>query len=61
MTSRRLEGFQFGQRRPPLSDTIKRVLDRYPDGQIFKASSRGTFTHLHVDTYNVSVYRPDIL
>ena len=29
-------GEQFGQRRPPLSVTIKQILDRYPDGQIFK-------------------------
>ncbi len=27
---------QFGQRRPPLSVTIKGILERYPDGQIFK-------------------------
>ena len=26
----------FGQRRPPLSVTIKAILERYPDGQIFK-------------------------
>ncbi len=29
-------GRQFGQRRPPLSVSIKRILDTYPDGQIFK-------------------------
>jgi hypothetical protein len=29
-------GEQFGQRRPPLSVTIKQILERYPDGQIFK-------------------------
>lgn len=29
-------GQQFGQRRPPLSVSIKQILDRYPDGQIFK-------------------------
>ncbi len=27
---------QFGQRKPPLSVTIKGILDRYPAGQIFK-------------------------
>ncbi len=32
----RPEGGQFGQRRPPLSVTIKQILERYPDGQIFK-------------------------
>ena len=31
-----LTGEQFGQRRPPLSVTIKAILERYPDGQIFK-------------------------
>ena len=30
------QGEQFGQRRPPLSVTIKSILERYPDGQIFK-------------------------
>lgn len=29
-------GEKFGQKRPPLSITIKQILDRYPDGQIFK-------------------------
>ena len=29
-------GEKFGQKRPPLSVTIKQILDRYPDGQIFK-------------------------
>ena len=31
-----LTGKQFGQQRPPLSVTIKAILERYPDGQIFK-------------------------
>ena len=31
-----LTGEQFGQRRPPLSVTIKAILEKYPDGQIFK-------------------------
>ena len=31
-----LTGEHFGQRRPPLSVTIKGILERYPDGQIFK-------------------------
>ena len=30
---------QFGQRRPPLSVTIRGILERYPDGQIFKVAS----------------------
>ena len=33
-------GEQFGQRRPPLSVTIKQILERYPDGQIFKVELR---------------------
>ena len=32
------EGEDFGQRAPPLSVLIKGILERYPDGQIFKAS-----------------------
>ena len=31
-----LAGQHFGQRQPPLSVTIKAILERYPDGQIFK-------------------------
>ena len=33
-------GEVFGQRHPPLSIYIKGILERYPDGQIFKV--RGT-------------------
>jgi hypothetical protein len=29
-------GEQFGQRRPPLSTIIRQILERYPDGQLFK-------------------------
>ena len=29
-------GEEFGQRHPPLSIYIKGILERYPDGQIFK-------------------------
>ena len=29
-------GEVFGQRHPPLSIYIKGILERYPDGQIFK-------------------------
>ena len=28
----------FGQKRPPLSVTIKGILERYPDGQVFKVT-----------------------
>jgi len=31
-------GEEFGQNRPPLSVTIKQILERYPDGQIFKVN-----------------------
>ena len=29
-------GRAFGQRPPPVAKLIKDILDRYPDGQIFK-------------------------
>ncbi len=32
---------QFGLRRPSLSVTIKGILERYPDGQIFKVRTAG--------------------
>ena len=31
-----LTGEQFGQKQPPLYVAIKSILERYPDGQIFK-------------------------
>ena len=31
-----IEGKSFGQKRPPLSVIIKGILEKYPDGQIFK-------------------------
>ena len=30
------QGHTFGQRQPPLYVTIHKILDKYPDGQIFK-------------------------
>ena len=30
------EGHTFGQKQPPLYVTIQKILDKYPDGQIFK-------------------------
>ena len=36
-------GEVFGQRHPPLSIYIKGILERYPDGQIFKV--RRTLYH----------------
>ena len=29
-------GNKFGQRQPPLYVSIQKILDKYPDGQIFK-------------------------
>ena len=49
-----LHGETFGQRRPPLSLTIKRILQEYPDGQIFKVSSLQCTAHglvLHTSVY----------
>jgi len=40
-----LTGEHFGQRRPPLYVTIKAVLERYPDGQIFKVCQNSTFAY----------------
>ena len=31
---------KFGQHPPPVSKLIKNILDRYPDGQIFKVGER---------------------
>ena len=33
----------FGLTRPPLHVTIKQILDKYPDGQIFKVCSYCVF------------------
>ena len=33
---RKLSGESFGQKRPPLSELIKSILEEYPSGQIFK-------------------------
>ena len=33
---RESDGHTFGQRQPPLYVTIQKILDKYPDGQIFK-------------------------
>ena len=32
-------GSTFGQRQPPLYISIQKILDKYPDGQIFKVST----------------------
>jgi len=34
-------GHTFGQRQPPLYVAIQKILEKYPDGQIFKVSSFG--------------------
>ena len=36
-------GAKFGQRQPPLSLYIKGILERYPDGQIFKVTEMTLF------------------
>ena len=35
-SSSAVEGHAFGQEQPPLYVTIQKILDKYPDGQIFK-------------------------
>lgn len=37
-------GEMFGQRHPPLSIYIKGILERYPDGQIFKVWDSQLYT-----------------
>ena len=37
-TRRGALGRKFGQEKPPLYIAIKQILDRYPDGQIFKVN-----------------------
>ena len=34
-------GHAFGQRQPPLYVSIQKILDKYPDGQIFKVRQNG--------------------
>ena len=34
-----IAGEPFGQKRPPLSVIIEGILEKYPDGQIFKVKS----------------------
>ena len=42
---------QFGQRRPPLSVTIRGILERYPDGQIFKVPCQQHYDHYAITLY----------
>ncbi|CAI8014095.1 Sacsin [Geodia barretti] len=50
------DGHTFGQRQPPLYVTIQKILDKYPDGQIFKeiiqnADDAGASTvHFYLDS-----------
>ena len=49
-----LAGQHFGQRQPPLSVTIKAILERYPDGQIFKVCLvKGTKHNCNTATINL--------
>ena len=54
-------GSTFGQRQPPLYVSIQKILDKYPDGQIFKVSvlsevaslvGRSTITSLLASTHS---------
>jgi hypothetical protein len=36
-----MEGDEFGQKTPPLHTIIEKILERYPDGQIFKVRYDG--------------------
>ncbi|CAI8014100.1 Sacsin [Geodia barretti] len=55
-SSSAVEGHAFGQRQPPLYVTIQKILDKYPDGQIFKeiiqnADDAGASTvHFYLDS-----------
>ena len=44
----------FEQKTPPLSVTIKAILERYPDGQIFKVVV--AIVYMHSYDINVKVY-----
>ena len=48
-------GNGFGQRRPTLSVTIKRILERYPDGQIFKVEKTAQL-HRYIATPNSTAW-----
>ena len=43
--STRKGGYAFGQRQPPLYVAIQKILDKHPDGQIFKVKLNITFVH----------------
>ena len=36
----KIKGKSFGQKQPPLSVIINGILDKYPDGQIFKVCKK---------------------
>ena len=42
------EGHTFGQKQPPLYVTIQKILDKYPDGQIFKVCVGVTIVPLRI-------------
>ena len=51
---------RFGQHPPPVSKLIKNILDRYPDGQIFKVGAyvlvEGIIiVHIYTVGYNIHV------
>ena len=53
------QGEQFGQRRPPLSVTIKSILERYPEWTDLqgKASLGWCITYLFVHAYTAELER----
>ena len=56
---------QFGQKRPPLSVTIKGILERYPDGQIFKVRTPPYNYYIDclqwVECMYIRIIQPDML
>ncbi len=51
MTSRK----KFGQRKPPLSVTIKGILERYPDGQIFKVRNQRCVETVRIGRFSLTI------
>ncbi len=45
----------FEQKTPPLSVTIKAILERYPDGQIFKVVVAIVYNYLYMHSYDINV------
>ena len=52
-------GRRFGQKNPPLSTAIKQILDRYPDGQIFKVNPQINIQLLYAVVLVFAVFTGD--